>query len=217
MHRESLRGLRSLLRRSHPGGRLFVARKDFAQHGALPERLRLRSEQSFEHLSCFVPGWLALGAPYGGEAMNASEAWGTARELLDTCLALYAASDTGLGPERVSFHTLASREAARSEARQRAALDERAARKRSARSGHGGGGLGGGEDGWRAAAALDLLSEDEDYEVLDAQCAAPSPPPPPPPMSSWLLWPPSGALHAPRPSPAPWRNAPHAVTHQSRT
>ena len=116
MHRESLRGLRSLLRRSDPAGRLFVARKvvppprtsapardactrpghtqpasppvsphsrrspqlarlaqDFAQHGALPERLRLRFEQSFEHLSCFVPGWLALGAHYGGEAMNASE------------------------------------------------------------------------------------------------------------------------------------------------
>ena len=163
--------------------------QDFAQHGALPERLRLRSEQSFEHLSCFVPGWLALGAPYGGEAMNASEvrrcappatpalrpapapapvrapapapisspkpnpdtdtaiprslpllslalspssaaapspplhppftlpspslhppftpcqAWSIARELLDTCLSLYAASDTGLGPERVSSHT----------------------------------------------------------------------------------------------------------------
>ena len=33
------------------------------------------------------------------------QAWGIARELLDTCLSLYAASDTGLGPERVSSHT----------------------------------------------------------------------------------------------------------------
>jgi len=117
-----------------------------------------------------VPGWLALGAPYGGEVMNASEAWSIARELLDTCVSLYTASDTGLGPERVSFHTLASREAARSEARQRAALDERAARKRGGGS-HGGGGAGGGggEDSWRSAMMLGLLSENEDYEVLDAQ------------------------------------------------
>jgi hypothetical protein len=78
----------------------------------------------------------------------------------------------------VSFHTLASREAARSEARQRAALDERAARKRSGRSGGSGGSYGGGEEGWRSAVVLDLLSEDEDYEVLDAQCAALPPPPP---------------------------------------
>ena len=160
MYRDSLRGLQRLLRRSHPSGMLFVAREDFAQQGALPERLRLRSEQTHEHLTCFVPGMLALGAPHGGDELGEAEAWRIARELLSTCLELYRQSPTGLGPERVAFNTAASRDAAQGEARRRAALDQRAARERGERP-----------DAFevRSAIAISLLGDDTDFEVVDPQ------------------------------------------------
>ena len=160
MYRDSLRGLQRLLRRSQPSGMLFVAREDFAQQGALPERLRLRSEQTHEHLTCFVPGMLALGAPHGGDALGEAEAWRIARELLSTCLELYRQSPTGLGPERVAFHTAASRDAAHDEARRRAALDQRAALARGERP-----------DAFeaRSAIAISLLGDDTDFEVIDPQ------------------------------------------------
>ena len=51
------------------------------------------------------PSSAAAPSPPPHPPFTPCQAWSIARELLDTCLSLYAASDTGLGPERVSSHT----------------------------------------------------------------------------------------------------------------
>ena len=120
MYRQSLVGLRKLLRRSHPSGLLFVARANFGEIGGARHLVahRLRARHTFEHLTCFLPGMLALGAHHGA-GLNATWEWEVADELLATCEALYDAQPSGLGPERVEFHTDASVRAAAREARER--------------------------------------------------------------------------------------------------
>ena len=41
----------------------------------LPGAMRLREENSFEHLHCFLPGLLALGARHATNASRAAAAW----------------------------------------------------------------------------------------------------------------------------------------------
>ena len=119
MYRESLTGLRRLLRRSHPSNLLFVARANGGAVGAMPKSLALREANTFEHLTCFLPGMLALGAHHGA-GLNSTWEWEVARGLLDTCTALYDRQPSGLGPERVVFVTehavgIAASEAAQTE------------------------------------------------------------------------------------------------------
>jgi len=57
--------------------------------------------QNMDHLVCYVPGMVALGA----EGADQQEHMDLARALLDTCIALYKMMPSGLGPERVSFGT----------------------------------------------------------------------------------------------------------------
>ena len=62
---------------------------------------------TFEHLSCFLPGLLALGAhrlPASvlSERERALHAW-AAQGLAQTCWATYADAETGLGPDEVVF------------------------------------------------------------------------------------------------------------------
>ena len=73
-YRASLVGLRRLLRRSHPRGLLFVASADFGQVGACAAGQCARAQRGFEHLSCFLPGMLALGAHHGA-GINATWEW----------------------------------------------------------------------------------------------------------------------------------------------
>ena len=117
MYRESLMGLRRLLRRSHPSSLLFVARANGGAVGAMPKSLALREANTFEHLTCFLPGMLALGAHHGA-GLNSTWEWEVARDLLDTCTALYDRQPYGLGPERVVFVTEHSVGVAASEAAQ---------------------------------------------------------------------------------------------------
>ena len=116
MYRQSLEGLRRLLRRSDPTGLLFLARANLGQIGEWPRSHRLRSANSFDHLTCFVPGMLALGA-HAHAGINATWEWEVAHELLHTCSVLYSRQETGLGPESVVFVTHASVEAAQAERR----------------------------------------------------------------------------------------------------
>lgn len=119
MYRASLVGLEGLLRRSHPSRLLFLSRRNAADVGtALPRSLALREQNTFEHLTCFVPGMLALGAATGA-GLNATREWEVARELLHTCAQLYSRQPAGLGPERVAFVTEEAVEAAQAEARAR--------------------------------------------------------------------------------------------------
>ena len=114
MYRESLKGLQKLLRRSHPNGLLFVARANGGNVGSYPLHA-LREMHTFEHLTCFLPGLLILGAHHQA-GLNATWETEVARELLDTCTTLYDRSPSGLGPERVAFVTERAVKAAEEEA-----------------------------------------------------------------------------------------------------
>ena len=97
-YRDSLVGLRRLLRRSHPSNLLFVARANGGGiGGGMPRSHELRDMHTFEHLTCFVPGMLALGAHHKA-GLNATWEWEVARELLYTCTTLYSRQPSGLGP-----------------------------------------------------------------------------------------------------------------------
>lgn len=115
MYRDSLHGLRRLLRRSHPSRLLFIAKANGGEVGSVPRSHALREAHQFEHLSCFVPGMLALGAHHNA-GHNATWEMETARELLDTCTQLYDRHPSGLGPERISFVTGGQVRAAEAEA-----------------------------------------------------------------------------------------------------
>ena len=96
-----------VVRASHPSGLVFIATANGGEVGDLTIKHRrrgLRDAHVFEHLSCFLPGTLALGAHYHA-GLNATWEWELARSLLDTCDALYSRHPTGLGVERVGFVT----------------------------------------------------------------------------------------------------------------
>ena len=166
MYRAALGGLTDLVRRSAPSGLLFVGSEDLGEVG-MPPAVRMRSGLQHDHLQCFLPGLLALGAPHGGAALNESATWALARGLLDTCWTLYSRQPSGLGPERVVFSTEESRAAAGRHDAERAALEQRARARRA-----GGGAPPRGADdialglGPKPASAL---VEDDDFRVLDAQ------------------------------------------------
>lgn len=54
-----------------------------------------------EHLTCFVPGWLALGAHSPEGAESRSHRMELADAIATTCWKMYETQPTGLGPERV--------------------------------------------------------------------------------------------------------------------
>ena len=62
-----------------------------------------------DHLACFVPGMLALGAHAGAvEGEKANKYMQLARELTDTCWHMYSSQPTGTvidGSERLSVHS----------------------------------------------------------------------------------------------------------------
>jgi len=77
-----------LVAQSHPSKSFYVRQY---QQGKPIEKM--------DHLSCFLPGMLALGA-YGE---NYSRDLKLAEELLETCISLYTCQWTGLAPEVVEF------------------------------------------------------------------------------------------------------------------
>ncbi|KAJ1949909.1 hypothetical protein FBU59_000934, partial [Linderina macrospora] len=52
-----------------------------------------------QHLTCFVPGMLALGS----KSLNRPDDMDLAKKLMDTCFQMYNLTTTGLGPEYVLF------------------------------------------------------------------------------------------------------------------
>ena len=96
MYDKAIQGMHSeLLQKSSPSGLWYVAEK---VNGSLLHK--------FDHLVCFLPGTLALGAatdPYGMESPRAKRDLRTARALAYTCHEVYARTATGLAPEIVKF------------------------------------------------------------------------------------------------------------------
>ena len=87
---------RRLLKRSSPSGLAYVADWDGAA-----------THDKMDHLVCFVPGMLALGAftargTPGGEAAAARDLQ-TAKALAYTCWQMYERTATGLAPEFVEW------------------------------------------------------------------------------------------------------------------
>eukprot|EP01118_Nematostelium_gracile_P009339 TRINITY_DN3135_c0_g1_i2.p1 TRINITY_DN3135_c0_g1~~TRINITY_DN3135_c0_g1_i2.p1 ORF type:complete len:553 (-),score=112.58 TRINITY_DN3135_c0_g1_i2:19-1677(-) len=91
MYLECINGLiKRLIAKSHPSGMTFIAEYNI-NRGILPE---------MDHLACYVPGMLALGA----EGEHREQHLNLAIQLMDTCYKLYEDQVTGIGPERAVFN-----------------------------------------------------------------------------------------------------------------
>ncbi|XP_036383218.1 mannosidase, alpha, class 1B, member 1b [Megalops cyprinoides] len=80
---------KNLLRKSSPSGLTFVGE---LSHGHFSPKM--------DHLVCFLPGTLALGAHNG----LPSEHMELAKQLMETCYQMYTQMETGLSPEIVHFN-----------------------------------------------------------------------------------------------------------------
>ncbi|KAK9452666.1 glycoside hydrolase [Dipodascopsis uninucleata] len=107
MYDESMDGVKKrLIQKSKPSGFTFVAELDNGIDGPLSPKM--------DHLVCFLPGNLALGATEGRPLQVAQRlSWSLrqasdmklARELTKTCMEMYKVSETGIAPEIVYFNT----------------------------------------------------------------------------------------------------------------
>ncbi|XP_075934225.1 mannosidase, alpha, class 1B, member 1b isoform X2 [Anarhichas minor] len=80
---------KNLLQKSSPNGLTFVGE---ISHGQFSPKM--------DHLVCFLPGTLALGAHNGLPADHMD----LAKELMETCYQMYIQMETGLSPEIVHFN-----------------------------------------------------------------------------------------------------------------
>ncbi|XP_075482237.1 LOW QUALITY PROTEIN: mannosyl-oligosaccharide 1,2-alpha-mannosidase MNS3 [Primulina tabacum] len=107
MYKESVKGIKELLvRKSTPNGLVFVGELPYGLHGAFSPKM--------DHLVCFLPGTLALGATKGivkEKAMREGllsfedlENLKLAEDLVKTCVEMYSATSTGLAPEIAYFN-----------------------------------------------------------------------------------------------------------------
>ncbi|XP_073696013.1 mannosidase, alpha, class 1B, member 1b [Garra rufa] len=80
---------KNLLKKSTPLGLTFVGE---LSHGHFSPKM--------DHLVCFLPGTLALGAHYGLPADHME----LAKQLIETCYQMYAQMETGLSPEIAHFN-----------------------------------------------------------------------------------------------------------------
>lgn len=108
MYEEATKGIRHLLvQKSIPKGLVFV--------GELPSGSKGAFSPKMDHLVCFLPGTLALGATKGitkEKAMKDNlltfedlENLKLAEDLAKTCFEMYSVTSTGLAPEIAYFHT----------------------------------------------------------------------------------------------------------------
>lgn len=108
MYEEAMKGVRHLLvRKSIPNGLVFVGELPYGSTGSYSPKM--------DHLVCFLPGTLALGATKGitkEKAMKDNlltfedlENLKLAEDLAKTCFEMYSVTSTGLSPEIAYFHT----------------------------------------------------------------------------------------------------------------
>lgn len=110
MYNEAMTGMKNnIIHKSHPSHLTYVAE--------LPTGVGGKTSPKMDHLVCFVPGMLALGATMGSPVVRARKAargtgWGPqqeddlnlARQLMHTCFQMYAVTETGLAPEIAWFN-----------------------------------------------------------------------------------------------------------------
>ncbi|KAH7545148.1 mannosyl-oligosaccharide 1,2-alpha-mannosidase MNS3 isoform X1 [Ziziphus jujuba] len=108
MYVEAMKGVRNLLvRKSIPNGLVFVGELPYGSKGSFNPKM--------DHLVCFLPGTLALGATKGITKEKALrdnllnfedlENLKLAEDLAKTCFEMYSVTSTGLAPEIAYFHT----------------------------------------------------------------------------------------------------------------
>ncbi|KAI4304477.1 hypothetical protein MLD38_039980 [Melastoma candidum] len=108
MYIEAMKGVRNLLvRKSVPNGLVFVGELPYGAKGSFSPKM--------DHLVCFLPGTLALGATKGltkeralkGNLLTFEdfENLKLAEDLAHTCFEMYSVTSTGLAPEIAYFHT----------------------------------------------------------------------------------------------------------------
>lgn len=107
MYVEAMKGVKHLLvRKSTPKGLVFI--------GELPHGPKGSFSPKMDHLACFLPGTLALGATKGITKRKAVELnlltaedlenLSLAEDLAKTCFEMYSVTSTGLAPEIVHFN-----------------------------------------------------------------------------------------------------------------
>lgn len=107
MYTEAMRGVKHLLvRKTVPNGLVFVGELPFGRNGGFSPKM--------DHLVCFLPGTLALGATKGITKRKALETnlltdedienLQLAEDLAKTCVEMYFVTSTGLAPEIAYFH-----------------------------------------------------------------------------------------------------------------
>ena len=94
MYNEAIDGLERYLIGTSSDGLKFVNSVDWTIEG-------IRVHESMEHLTCFVPGWLALGIPHQQSIQRKARHLRLAEDLAYTCWQMYDRQPTGIGPERV--------------------------------------------------------------------------------------------------------------------
>lgn len=90
MYDRSMHGMTSHMIGYSSMNRTFLGEYKVNSNQLIPE---------MDHLVCYVPGMLALGA----EGEKKEYHMQIAKDLLDTCLFLYFSQSTGIGPERTHF------------------------------------------------------------------------------------------------------------------
>ncbi|KAJ7994004.1 hypothetical protein DPEC_G00261450 [Dallia pectoralis] len=89
-YQQAIEGVKkNLLKKSSPSSLTFVGE---LSHGQFSPKM--------DHLVCFLPGTLALGAHHGLPADHME----LAKQLMETCYQMYAQMETGLSPEIVHFN-----------------------------------------------------------------------------------------------------------------
>ncbi|KAF3916813.1 hypothetical protein ABW20_dc0108935 [Dactylellina cionopaga] len=107
MYQEAMAGVKKhLVKKSHPSGFTFIAE--------LPMGIDTTVSPKMDHLVCFMPGNILLGATNGTTVAEAkkSPGWGPreeedlklAKELMRSCYEMYNVTATGLAPEIAFFN-----------------------------------------------------------------------------------------------------------------
>jgi len=94
MYIESMEGMRRYMLRQFPQSELLYL-GPYDTVGRNPQLV-------MDHLTCFVPGMLAIGA----KVFDREEDMMIAKGLLETCVFMYQSSETGLCPERWTYYDL---------------------------------------------------------------------------------------------------------------
>jgi len=94
---EAMQGIKRHLVKKTKGPRHLTYVAEMSQHGH-------DIKKQMDHLACFLPGTLALGAHYGADAAgHAPWHMQLAKELMHTCYQMYKSNHHMLGPETVEF------------------------------------------------------------------------------------------------------------------